>query len=275
MECGFSQLIALLSKSKDSRIDGWFLMSSPVNVTLIILAYIFIVLRIGPSLMKNRKAYSLRHTLAVYNLFQIIYNSYLFWSLGSEAQPIGSLMKDDCKIERSDELTLQCFGFGWWYLMNKIVDFMDTIFMILRKKNHQITFLHVYHHAIMVVLSWVSMKYIGVREEFGIVTALNAGVHVLMYFYYFVAAVGPQSQMYLQWKIYITKIQIGQFFVGPLYLLATVVRGCQVPRVYMFWTVVNAAVFILLFTNFYLKTYTNRQVMNMKEVRSENIKKST
>lgn len=70
-------------------------------------------------------------------------------------------MKDDCKIERSDELILQCFGFGWWYLMNKIVDFMDTIFMILRKKNHQVTFLHVYHHAIMVVLSWVSMKYMG------------------------------------------------------------------------------------------------------------------
>uniref|UniRef100_A0A1A9VLR8 Elongation of very long chain fatty acids protein n=1 Tax=Glossina austeni TaxID=7395 RepID=A0A1A9VLR8_GLOAU len=161
MEYGFGQLIALLCKSTDNRIDGWLLMSSPLNVTLIILAYIVIVRRIGPSVMKNRKAYDLRNTLVVYNVFQIIYNSYLCWVLGSEAQPIGSLMKSDCEIERSDELKLQCFGFGWWYLMNKILDFMDTIFMVLRKKNDQITFLHVYHHAIMVLLSWVSMKYLG------------------------------------------------------------------------------------------------------------------
>ncbi|XP_037890864.1 elongation of very long chain fatty acids protein AAEL008004-like [Glossina fuscipes] len=127
----------------------------------------------------------------------------------------------------------------------------------------------------MVLIAWITLKYIGVREEFGIVGALNTGVHVIMYFYYLVGAMGPQYQKYLWWKAYLTKIQIGQFWVPQIYLIATVVKGCQSPNVTMFWTITNTSVFILLFVNFYRKTYTSGQGMNEKEVRSENIKKST
>jgi len=34
------------------------------------------------------------------------------------------------------------------------------VFFILRKKNGQITFLHVYHHGSMVLLWWVGVKFI-------------------------------------------------------------------------------------------------------------------
>uniref|UniRef100_A0A1B0AU17 Elongation of very long chain fatty acids protein n=1 Tax=Glossina palpalis gambiensis TaxID=67801 RepID=A0A1B0AU17_9MUSC len=275
MDYGFNELSALACRSQDSRIDDWFLMSSPVNITLITLAYILVVLRVGPSLMKNRNAYNLRQTLAIYNFFQIIYNFYLFVKVANVTQAITSLMKDDCKIERTDETVLECLTYAWLFLINKIIDFLDTIFMILRKKNDQITFLHVYHHAAMVLIAWITLKYIGVREEFGIVGALNAGVHVIMYFYYLVGAMGPQYQKYLWWKAYLTKIQIGQFWVPQIYLIAIVVKGCQSPNATMFWTITNTSVFILLFVNFYRKTYTSGQGMNEKGVRSENIKKST
>lgn len=42
---------------------------------------------------------------------------------------------------------------------------------------------------------------------------LNNFVHVLMYFYYMLSAMGPQYQKYLWWKRYMTEIQIVSFAV--------------------------------------------------------------
>ena len=45
---------------------------------------------------------------------------------------------------------------------------------------------------------------------------MNSGVHVLMYFYYMLAAVGPSLRPYLWWKKYLTSIQM----VRPLVYVA-------------------------------------------------------
>lgn len=47
----------------------------------------------------------------------------------------------------------------YMYLILKIVDLMDTVFFVLRKKNNQVTFLHTYHHSLMVLSSYVHLKY--------------------------------------------------------------------------------------------------------------------
>ena len=46
----------------------------------------------------------------------------------------------------------------WWYYWSKFTDFTDTLFMVLKKKNNQITSLHVIHHAIMPMTSWIFLK---------------------------------------------------------------------------------------------------------------------
>lgn len=48
----------------------------------------------------------------------------------------------------------------WWYYFSKLIEFMDTFFFILRKNNHQITFLHVYHHATMLNIWWFVMNWV-------------------------------------------------------------------------------------------------------------------
>lgn len=37
---------------------------------------------------------------------------------------------------------------------------------------------------------------------------LNTFVHIVMYFYYMVAAMGPQFQKYIWWKKYLTSMQM-------------------------------------------------------------------
>ena len=36
---------------------------------------------------------------------------------------------------------------------------------------------------------------------------INSSIHVLMYGYYFVAALGPEYRKYLGWKRYLTRLQ--------------------------------------------------------------------
>ena len=49
----------------------------------------------------------------------------------------------------------------------------------------------------------------GGHESFG--ALFNLFVHVIMYTYYFLAALGPHMQKYLWWKRHLTKLQMVQF----------------------------------------------------------------
>ena len=55
--------------------------------------------------------------------------------------------------------------------------------------------------------------------------ALNSFVHVVMYAYYGLSAIGPQMQPYLWWKAHITKLQMVRnlviFLTINLYLAET------------------------------------------------------
>lgn len=48
--------------------------------------------------------------------------------------------------------------------------------------------------------------------------ACNSFVHVVMYAYYGLSAIGPQMRPYLWWKRYITKLQLVRhlFFIASL-----------------------------------------------------------
>lgn len=48
----------------------------------------------------------------------------------------------------------------WWFYFSKCLEMLDTIFFVLRKKNNQVSFLHVYHHASMFPLWWIGVKWV-------------------------------------------------------------------------------------------------------------------
>lgn len=94
--------------------------------------------------------------------------------------------------------------------MAKISELLDTVFFVLRKKDRQITFLHLYHHTGMPMISWGCTKYFpGGHAAF--IGMVNSMVHVVMYIYYMLSAMGPQWQKYLWWKKHITALQMVSF----------------------------------------------------------------
>lgn len=93
------------------------------------------------------------------------------------------------------------------YFLLKVVDLLDTVFFVLRKKDKQISFLHLYHHTGMVILTWNATKfYPGGHSIF--TGFVNSIIHVVMYSYYLASAFQPQYKNNLWWKKYITQMQI-------------------------------------------------------------------
>lgn len=93
------------------------------------------------------------------------------------------------------------------YFLAKMSELLDTVFFVIRKKERQITFLHLYHHTVMPMISWGATKYYPGGHG-TLIGVMNSFVHIIMYSYYMLAAMGPQFQRYLFWKKYITTLQM-------------------------------------------------------------------
>ena len=87
---------------------------------------------------------------------------------------------------------------------------------------------------------------------------VNCFVHVLMYSYYALAALGPHIQKYLWWKKYLTMIQLMQFAAGVSVGIHLIVSGCQFTRWMQYVFVCYALSFLLLFSDFYKNAYMLR-----------------
>jgi len=71
----------LMNNKSDPRVNDWMLMSSPFPTLSICLFYVYFVKFLGPKLMENRKPLDLRRVMICYNLFQIIFSSWLFYEV--------------------------------------------------------------------------------------------------------------------------------------------------------------------------------------------------
>ncbi|GFV73045.1 elongation of very long chain fatty acids protein 4 [Trichonephila clavipes] len=99
---------------------------------------------------------------------------------------------------------------GWHLYLIKFVDLLDTVFFVLRKKQNQVSFLHVFHHAGMCLIYFWGLNNLYHAPGFymAIGFGVNTMVHVIMYSYYCLAAFGPHMQKYLWWKRHLTRLQI-------------------------------------------------------------------
>lgn len=142
------------------------------------------------------------------------------------------------------------------YLINKFVDLVETIFFVLRKKNRQISVLHLFHHASMplvVYLVVILHGYGGVATAYAF---LNIIVHVLMYTYYYLSSVSKAAQESLWWKKYITIAQMVQFGIILSLITYTLSQpNCKVQRMPAYVSGVMSFCFFVLFGNFYIRAY--------------------
>lgn len=254
----------VVQNTKDPVVDTWPLMGSPGPMLCIVGTYLIFVLKVGPKMMEKKPAFQLNTVMILYNAFQVLFSIWLSSLILFNISIPHLFSFHGCRIrlysDAKDELTSKELSrSAWWYFFAKIIELLDTVFFVLRKKQNQVTFLHVYHHTITAVFSWGYLKLLP-GEQGLIVGFLNSLVHVIMYSYYLIAAFGSKYRKYLWWKKYMTCIQLLQFGIMLFYLILTLAMDCQLPKILTYFFVTNVIIFIYLFSDFYRKAYKTKMI---------------
>ncbi|XP_041976364.1 elongation of very long chain fatty acids protein 2-like [Aricia agestis] len=244
-------------EQKDVDTRDWFLVGSTTQVPLIVASYLAFVLLIGPRLMKNRPPFQLTGIILVYNILQVL-GSVFMLHVGVGLLYNIVTRKEQC-VNDSKELQYMYFSALHIYFLAKLTELLDTIFFVLRKKDRQVSFLHVYHHSVVFFYSWALLSY---KEAFVFVTVIgfmNSFVHLIMYSYYALSVL-PSISKYLWWKKYITKIQMIQFSLMIAYILFEYTTSpCKLPKSVATHLLFNISLVFALFVNFYIQTYKSSQ----------------
>ncbi|XP_063704326.1 very long chain fatty acid elongase 4-like [Culicoides brevitarsis] len=251
----------------DPEVDQWFLMKSPGPVFFILISYLSFVLFIGPRFMRNRKPFELKTIIIAYNAMQVVISAFLVTRIFDTRYFLQYFYGFGCtSINEKEDLHFKTglFNGMWYYTMAKLIDLVDTCFFVLRKKQNHVSFLHVYHHIGVILFSWCILKYATGPESL-VVGLFNSAVHVVMYAYYLVAALGPAYKKYLWWKKYLTVLQLVQFFYIFFHMTAAIFLSCQWNKVVIYAVIINAIFHIFLFSDFYKKTYNEKEKLGKKK----------
>lgn len=240
----------------DERVADWPLMQSPVPTVLVVSLYLLFVKRWGPVMMKNRPAFELRRPIQIYNLFLVIGSFYISWNVGWNGW--FTYYNWGCQaVDKSDRPeAMEMARLTYIFYLSKLIELLDTVFFVIRKKDNQVTPLHLIHHTALPIIMWWACKF--VPGGHGSITGLlNSGVHVVMYSYYFLAAFGPAMEPYLWWKRYITRLQIAQFAFYWVHSVQMLFRhNCGYPKTFAWVIIVPSTLFLFLFASFYRRSYS-------------------
>ncbi|ELR18844.1 GNS1/SUR4 family protein [Acanthamoeba castellanii str. Neff] len=139
------------------------------------------------------------------------------------------------------------------YYLSKVLEWIDTVIMIVRGAQRQLSFLHVYHHVGTFLVWRFNVAYYPGGEAYP-PALFNSFVHVVMYYYYFQSTRGYQPW----WKMYLTRLQISQLFSFVVLGAYAMINAAPEHR---YIGVINggfALTLLVLFCQFYFASYGRR-----------------
>ncbi|KTW29789.1 hypothetical protein T552_00994 [Pneumocystis carinii B80] len=260
-------------------VAGETYLSKWIHVIGIILVY-YVVILVGKWVMSFFSAIKLNMLWKIHNLFLSVISGFFFLLLFEQMFPIiwkHGVYYSICNPKSWTQRVVTIYYIN--YLI-KYIELLDTVFLFLNKKPLQ--FLHCYHHGATVFLCFTQL--IGQTPVSYVPIFLNLGVHIVMYYYYFLCACGIK----LWWKKWVTRIQIIQFifdlffvyFATYTYFAYTYLPflpnfgdcagkefaaliGCFLLSSYLF-----------LFIGFYLATYKSKEGRTIHKDINKNIQNS-
>ncbi|XP_050542564.1 elongation of very long chain fatty acids protein AAEL008004-like [Daktulosphaira vitifoliae] len=253
----FGHLDAFCDQYGDSRTNNWPLVQGMTSTLTCVAIYLYLVLYLGPKFMENRKPFKIMPIIKVYNILQLIACITIFYMIIISGWTTEYTL--GCEpVEHTSPTSNRLAKLFWWTYMLKLVEFLETIFFILRKKTNQVSGLHVYHHASTFILAWAATKFFpGGMASFPIL--VNSFVHIVMYSYYELSSLGPHyKKIANKFKKYITMIQLIQFGILVIHTLQAASSTCDIPNWYVYGTVPDITVLFYLFYKFYRKTYNRK-----------------
>lgn len=235
-----------------------FMSGGPWKLLIATIIYLYLIKSLLPVFMSNRRPFELQWPIRCYNLLMVVSNLYAFYH-GIRILRFG-LKCFGCEVVNHKDYSseaIELLHYGWLFMLSRLIEWIDTIFFVLRKKYNQVSKLHVFHHSFVPIFCWFYLKYHpGATMAF--FPLVNTFVHTIMYSYYFLATFGPKIQPFLWWKKYLTSLQITQFILILIQLASIPLsanESCQYPRGFIYMAFAGAILFLWLFYTYYLDTY--------------------
>ncbi|KAH9382375.1 hypothetical protein HPB48_021575 [Haemaphysalis longicornis] len=244
----------------DPRTRTWFLMGSPVPVVTLIGFYLLLATRLGPRWMRDREPFNIRGLVVAYNVLMVALSGYFIYfaiAYAGMRRPGQSLLCWATDPSPSAE-NMFFLTRAWYYMLMKLGEMLDTVFFVLRKKTNHLSFLHLLHHSLALWSVWLVLT-LGITGHVFSFPLLNSAVHVVMYGYYALAAMGPALRPSLWWKKYVTFFQIAQFGALTLHAFIPAVVDCGVPKVLALVGTFEGVLFAALFSEFYINAYVHKK----------------
>lgn len=175
----------------------------PLAITAL---YLVGVVFLGQRFFAKRSPMNVEGYMLVYNFYQTVFNIWAVTGFIREIYRRGLPFAGTVYKPGREEARL---GFIiYTHYQNKFIELLDTVFMVVRKKNDQVSFLHVWHHSIM-SWSWLAVLWANPGGDAYFGSLLNSFIHVVMYSYYLLSAL----KLPCPWKKYVTMLQLGQFSI--------------------------------------------------------------
>lgn len=239
---------------------GQTLGTSPLFLSLSVLAYLSLtflisrLLSLPPVSSKILKPITALHSLTLFLLSLLMATG---CTLSVFFHPPPLLPRYAICFPPNTPPTGPLFFWAYIFYLSKLLEFIDTLLIIISKSFQRLTFLHVYHHATVVVMCYLWLH--TSQSLFPIALVTNATVHVIMYAYYLLCAVGVRPR----WKRLVTDCQIVQFvfsfLVSGLMLYEHFAgSGCSGIWGWCFNAVFNGSL-LALFADFHGKSYARKK----------------
>jgi len=136
-----------------SKLASRLPLMNPFNVLLVVLIYLIGVVFIGKLVMSVLPRWNARPLAILHNLILVTLSGYMAVSIGLEAHNQGYSFWGNAVDDT--ERGWPMAKLIWLFTFSKILEFMDTLIMILKKNFRQVSFLHVYHHSTIFAIWWL------------------------------------------------------------------------------------------------------------------------
>ena len=140
----------------------------------------------------------------------------------------------------------------WIHYQNKYVELLDTLFMVVRKNNHQISFLHTCHHILLIWAWFLNCKLSACTGDSYFGATVNSFIHVIMYSYYFLKLLNKKVSRTI--KQMITKLQLIQFVTCAIHAIWCIYTNYMINMALIqLFVMINM---LYLFRKFYIQAYS-------------------
>lgn len=152
----------------------------------------------------------------------------------------------------------------WVFYLSKILDFLDTVFFVVRGKWEQMSFLHVYHHFSIFLTYWL-VTAVGYDGDVYYTVVANSFVHLVMYGYYFLSIIFPREgaggarggvgALVSFVGKYVTQLQMFQFVTMNAQAVYILANNCAYPHPVTYFYLVYILSLFGLFAQFYVRKW--------------------